>query len=88
MEHKKVTPEEIKEMNKIRNEIDSPKKESKTLPLIKNIYTKDGKKISQYKINIPKGFSDFLNLDKENFKIFSELDKENGTLVFEVIKNA
>jgi hypothetical protein len=87
MEHKKLTPEEIKILKEMEKEVNSPKEETKELPLVKNSYSKDGKEINQFKINIPKKYADIIKLDKENFKVVSKLDKKNNKLIFEVIRN-
>lgn len=83
----KLTKQEIKELKKIQEETESPKEEIKIIPLIKNTYKIKEKIINQYKINIPKKFSDFVGLDKGDFEIKSILDKEHNKITFEVFKN-
>ena len=83
----KLTEQEIEELKKLERETEIPKEEEKIIPLIRNIYTVNGKQITQYKINIPKKFADFLGMNKGNFEVKSTLDKENNKIIFEVTKN-
>ena len=82
-----LTKKEIEELRRIQKETDSPMSESKTIPLVKNNYKIKGKQISQYKINIPKKFSDFLEFNKKEMKVEATLDKENHKIIFEVFEN-
>lgn len=84
----KITEQEKKELAKIRRETEVPKQEERLIPLIKNNYKINGKTVSQYKINIPKKFADFLNFDKGEFKVKSILDKKDNKIIFEVTKDA
>jgi len=83
----KLTNKEIEELKKLQKETESPKLETKDVPLVKNNYKVKGKKINQYKINIPKKFSDFLEFDKKEIKVKATLDKENNKIIFEVFEN-
>lgn len=83
----KLTNKEIEELRKIRKETESPKLEMKPVPLVKNSYNIKDKKINQYKINIPKKFSDFLEFDKKEIRVEATLDKENNKIIFEVFEN-
>lgn len=83
----KLTKKEIEELKKIQNETESPKLERKIVPLVRNSYKIKDKKISQYKINIPKKFADFLDFDKKEIRVEAILDKENNKIIFEVFEN-
>ena len=83
----KLTNKEIEELKKIQKETESPKLETKIVPLVKNSYKVKNKKINQYKINIPKRFTDFLEFDKKEIKVEAILDKENNKIIFEVFED-
>jgi len=83
----KLTDKHIKELRKIQKETESPTLERKTIPLVRNSYKIKGKQTSQYKINIPKKFADFLEFDKKKINIEATLDKENNKIIFEVKEN-
>lgn len=82
-----LTKKEIEELKKIQKETHSPEIEPKVIPLVRNTYKIKDKKISQYKINIPKKFADFLEFDKKNIKVEAKLDKKNKKITFEVFEN-
>jgi hypothetical protein len=82
-----LTDKEIKELKKIQREIEAPATETKAVPLVKNSYKVGKKQVSQYKINIPKKYADFLEFDKKKIKVEATLDKENHKIIFEVSEN-
>lgn len=82
-----LTKNEIEELKEEKKRVTLPKIEEKKLPLIKNTYTLGRKKVVQYKINIPKKFADYINLDKEKFKAIAKLDKKENKIIIEVIND-
>jgi hypothetical protein len=84
---KELTKNEIEELKEEKKRVTLPKIEEKSLPLVKNTYTLGGKKVVQYKINIPKKFADYIKLDKEKFKAIAKLDKERNKIIIEVIND-
>ncbi|HQI57956.1 MAG TPA: hypothetical protein PKZ06_02530 [Candidatus Pacearchaeota archaeon] len=87
MVKKEPTDEEKEELKKLLKETTSPGVETKDILLVKNSYNVKGKKTSQYKINIPKKFVDFLEFDKKEMVVRATLDKENNKIILEVFEN-
>ena len=69
------TKEELKELERIRKLTNDPKPEFKDLPIVKNG--------SQFKVAIPKKFTDFIEL-KENQKAYCELNKKEKKIIIEI----
>ena len=55
-----VSQEEIEELKKIKESTNKPQKESKDIPIFKNK--------NQFKLAIPKKFTDFIELKEGTFK--------------------
>ncbi len=87
MVKKDPTNEEIEILRKLEKETESPNLETKDVPLVKNSYKIKDKKINQYKINIPKKFTDYLEFEKKDIKVKATLDKKNNKIIFEVFEN-
>lgn len=74
-----VSKKEKKELDRIKKQDNEPKDEEKITPLVVNL--------NQFKIAIPKKFSDILKLNTEKYKAKFTLHKKENKLTMEIIKN-
>lgn len=73
-----VSKKESSELKKLKNQDNQPKDEEKIVPLVKNG--------DQFKVAIPKKFSDILRLHQDKNKAEFILHKKERKLTMEVIK--
>lgn len=81
-------PKEIKEqLKEIKNGIDKPYLERKEkISIIENNVGDKKKKITQYRVSIPKKFSDLIRLNKDDFIAETELDKDKNEIIIKIRK--
>jgi len=83
---KKVDKDILKEMKKIKQDIDEPYIEKLPISIMKNTGIVKGKKFTQFRISIPKKFSDIIKLNKEDFQAEIILNKNNHSLNINILK--
>lgn len=74
-------------MSLIRYETNDPKKEEEPIKIIENKIKTEKREFSQFKLAIPKKFSDFLKLNNLDFKATASLHKEENKIIITIQKN-
>lgn len=77
----------LSEVADIKKELDEPYIEKMPISIMQNKGIVKGKEFIQFRVSIPKKFSDLVGLNKDDFNAEISLDKNNNKLQINITKN-